>query len=231
MDRLAGDQGPGLARGSARRGRIRPAHDRGVERAWWRRDGRPRPGPSGPGTCWPASHDDREGTAARVLRDCGFRPVEATRRDDEPSSPGAQEFTPAALRALNRAESILTLRGDQSIDTEHVLLARIEEPGSWPGGAHRGRRRPRASAPSCVAGARSSASLSGFAGMKLMSKQNMEHARIDISQGLDGEPVVYACFDLLPEEIAASTRAVAATAPSVTGLRPSRPTRCSSCES
>jgi hypothetical protein len=48
--------------------------------------------------------------------------------------------------------------------------------------------------------------------MKLMSKQNMEHARIDISQGLDGEPVVYACFDLSSEEIAASTRAVAATA-------------------
>jgi hypothetical protein len=48
--------------------------------------------------------------------------------------------------------------------------------------------------------------------MKLMSKQNMEHARIDISQDLDGEPVVHACFDLLPEEIAASTRAVAAMA-------------------
>jgi hypothetical protein len=40
----------------------------------------------------------------------------------------------------------------------------------------------------------------------------MLHARIDISQGLDGEPVVLACFDLAEEEIAASSHAVAATA-------------------
>jgi len=39
----------------------------------------------------------------------------------------------------------------------------------------------------------------------------MEHARIDISQDLDGHPVVYACFDLAPEQIAAAAHAVAAT--------------------
>ncbi|MCW3046545.1 MAG: hypothetical protein JWO74_829 [Solirubrobacterales bacterium] len=40
----------------------------------------------------------------------------------------------------------------------------------------------------------------------------MLHARIDISQGLDGEPVVLACFDLGEEDIAASSHAVAAVA-------------------
>jgi hypothetical protein len=40
----------------------------------------------------------------------------------------------------------------------------------------------------------------------------MEHARIDISQDLDGNPVVYACFDLAPEQIAAAAHAVATTA-------------------
>jgi hypothetical protein len=40
----------------------------------------------------------------------------------------------------------------------------------------------------------------------------MEHAHIDISQDLDGHPVVYACFDLAPEQIAAAAHAVAATA-------------------
>jgi hypothetical protein len=39
----------------------------------------------------------------------------------------------------------------------------------------------------------------------------MLHPRIDISQGLDGEPVVFACFDLEQDQIAASARAVAAT--------------------
>jgi len=36
----------------------------------------------------------------------------------------------------------------------------------------------------------------------------MEHARIDITQGLDGEAVVLACFDLGAEEIGASAHAV-----------------------
>jgi hypothetical protein len=40
----------------------------------------------------------------------------------------------------------------------------------------------------------------------------MWRSRIDISRGLDGEPVVLACFDLGGEEIAASAHAVAATA-------------------
>jgi hypothetical protein len=40
----------------------------------------------------------------------------------------------------------------------------------------------------------------------------MLHARIDISEGLDGEPVVLACFDLGDAAIAASAHAVAVTA-------------------
>jgi hypothetical protein len=40
----------------------------------------------------------------------------------------------------------------------------------------------------------------------------MEHPRIDISQGLDGETVVVACFDLSEKEIAASTHAIGAVA-------------------
>ena len=39
----------------------------------------------------------------------------------------------------------------------------------------------------------------------------MLHPRIDISHGLDGEPVVLACFDLDEQQIAASSHAVAAT--------------------
>jgi hypothetical protein len=39
----------------------------------------------------------------------------------------------------------------------------------------------------------------------------MLHAHIDITQGLDGEPVVLACFDLSDAEIAASAHAVKAT--------------------
>lgn len=38
----------------------------------------------------------------------------------------------------------------------------------------------------------------------------MQLARIDITQGLDGEPVVLACFDLSEEEVAASAHAVQA---------------------
>jgi hypothetical protein len=37
----------------------------------------------------------------------------------------------------------------------------------------------------------------------------MLHTRIDISQGVEGEPVVLACFDLGDAEIAASAHAVA----------------------
>ena len=40
----------------------------------------------------------------------------------------------------------------------------------------------------------------------------MYNARIDITQGLDGEAVVLACFDLGDEEIAASAHAVKAIA-------------------
>jgi hypothetical protein len=40
----------------------------------------------------------------------------------------------------------------------------------------------------------------------------MLHPRIDISYGLDGEPVVLACFDLGEEQIVASAHAAAATA-------------------
>jgi hypothetical protein len=40
----------------------------------------------------------------------------------------------------------------------------------------------------------------------------MVNAHVDISQGLDGESVVLACFDLGEEQLAASARAVAAAA-------------------
>ena len=40
----------------------------------------------------------------------------------------------------------------------------------------------------------------------------MEHARIDISQDLDGDDVVHACFDLSPDELAAAAHAVGAFA-------------------
>jgi hypothetical protein len=40
----------------------------------------------------------------------------------------------------------------------------------------------------------------------------MLNARIDISHGVDGEPIVLACFDLSTEQIAASSHAVAAMA-------------------
>ncbi len=40
----------------------------------------------------------------------------------------------------------------------------------------------------------------------------MQHAHIDISRGLDGEPVVLACFGLREDEVAAAARAVAAIA-------------------
>jgi hypothetical protein len=40
----------------------------------------------------------------------------------------------------------------------------------------------------------------------------MLNAHIDISRGLDGEPVVLACFDLGEEQLAASAYAVTATA-------------------
>jgi hypothetical protein len=40
----------------------------------------------------------------------------------------------------------------------------------------------------------------------------MDHARIDISEDLDGQPVVHAVFDLGRDEIAAAAHAVAATA-------------------
>jgi hypothetical protein len=40
----------------------------------------------------------------------------------------------------------------------------------------------------------------------------MVNAHVDISQGLDGEPVVLACFDLAEDELAASAHAVNAVA-------------------
>jgi hypothetical protein len=40
----------------------------------------------------------------------------------------------------------------------------------------------------------------------------MENARIDISQDLEGDAVVHACFDLAEQEIAAAAHAVAASA-------------------
>ena len=45
-----------------------------------------------------------------------------------------------------------------------------------------------------------------------MVSGDMLHPRIDISRDLEGEPIVLACFDLGPEEIAALSHAVAAMA-------------------
>src|SRR3982751_3948816 len=47
--------------------------------------------------------------------------------------------------------------------------------------------------------------------MPILFRQAMLNARIDITQGLDGEPVVLGCFDLSEAEIAASAHAVRAT--------------------
>ena len=59
----------------------------------------------------------------------------------------------------------------------------------------------------------------------------MLNARIDISQGLDGEAVVLACFDLGAEEIGASAQAVRVTAAERFRTAACRPTTCSSCAS
>jgi hypothetical protein len=40
----------------------------------------------------------------------------------------------------------------------------------------------------------------------------MERAHIDISEDLDGQPVVHAVFDLAPDEIAAAAHAISTTA-------------------
>jgi hypothetical protein len=40
----------------------------------------------------------------------------------------------------------------------------------------------------------------------------MQNAHVDISRGLDGEPVVFACFDLGEEQVAASAHAIAVAA-------------------
>ena len=45
-----------------------------------------------------------------------------------------------------------------------------------------------------------------------MVSGDMLHPRIDISRDLEGEPIVLACFDLGPEEIAGLSHAVAAMA-------------------
>ena len=61
----------------------------------------------------------------------------------------------------------------------------------------------------------------------------MECARIDISQDLDGHPVVHACFDLTgPSRSPRAAHAVACQSlPSASGCRSCRRTRCSSCAS
>ena len=55
--------------------------------------------------------------------------------------------------------------------------------------------------------------------------------RIDISQGVDGEPVVLACFDLGDEEIAASAHAVSASSSERFRTASMTPTTCSRCAS
>jgi ATP-dependent Clp protease ATP-binding subunit ClpA len=40
------------------------------------------------------------------------------------------QLTPSVKRALKRARSYLTLRGDQQIESQHLLLGLVEEPDS-----------------------------------------------------------------------------------------------------
>ena len=77
---------------------------------------------------------EQDGMAARVLRSCGLATADVEvglRRDEEaPAHRSAMNLvlTPAAKRALRRAKDTLTLRGDEQIDTEHILLGLIQEP-------------------------------------------------------------------------------------------------------
>jgi hypothetical protein len=67
--------------------------------------------------------DVGDGAAARVLRECGFRPP--PREFGGP--PVDPVLTPAAKRAIERAKAVLSLRGDPQIATEHLLLGLVEE--------------------------------------------------------------------------------------------------------
>ena len=65
------------------------------------------------------------GTAAGILRGCGITdwPIDATpARSERPPV-----LTPAVKRALQRSYAALTLRGDEWIDAEHILLGIVEE--------------------------------------------------------------------------------------------------------
>ena len=57
---------------------------------------------------------------------------------------------------------------------------------------------------------RASSASSSEKGSQADTVKQMLNPHIDISQGLDGEPVVLACFDLGDEHLAASSHAVAA---------------------
>jgi len=76
---------------------------------------------------------EQDGVAAHVLRTCGvaMADVEAGLNRDEGAHPPFPAMdlvlTPAAKRALHCAQDTLTLRGDQQIDTEHILLGLIQE--------------------------------------------------------------------------------------------------------
>lgn len=68
------------------------------------------------------------GPAAGILRGCGITdwPIDETpARSERPPVP-----TAAVRRALHRAYAALTLRGDQWIDAEHILLGLVAEPQS-----------------------------------------------------------------------------------------------------
>ena len=76
---------------------------------------------------------ERDGVASAVLDRCGvtFAGVRAQLSRaalPQPRSSGRLALTPAAKRVLRRARNALTLRGDQQIDTEHVLVALVDDP-------------------------------------------------------------------------------------------------------
>jgi hypothetical protein len=65
-----------------------------------------------------------QGVASRILRESGYRAAAPPAY----VPPNQLEVTPAVKRVFHRAKDLLTLRGDEYIDTEHLLLSLIEDP-------------------------------------------------------------------------------------------------------
>jgi Clp amino terminal domain, pathogenicity island component len=72
---------------------------------------------------------ERDGVAARALQDCGLTASDVTAQLEREGAPTQfpHELTPTAKRVLHHAQGTLTLRGDQQIDTQHMLLGIVLE--------------------------------------------------------------------------------------------------------